>query len=105
MRGGLRASRTNDNVLAFRAFRDFTFSTPSERWRRIGLATSVPPNWGRLNSPGESDQNLRFAELALKLAPDPTTAGQIAEAAAGPATTAQKARAAAGDGWRVRAHG
>ncbi|MGD0649858.1 MAG: tetratricopeptide repeat protein [Verrucomicrobiia bacterium] len=90
---GLRASKTNDYAQAFRAFRDFTFCTPSERWRRIGLTTSVPPNWARLNSPGESDQNLRLAELALKLAPDPTTAGQIAEAAS-PATAAQKARAA-----------
>jgi hypothetical protein len=39
---GLRALKTNDHATAFRAFRDFAFSTPSERWQSIGAAAVVP---------------------------------------------------------------
>ena len=90
---GLRAAKTNDYALAFRAFRDFTLCTPSEAWRRVSLTALSSPGMGHPNSPGEIDQNLLLAEVALKLAVDPVVAGQLAETA-GTRTPAQHARAA-----------
>lgn len=91
---GVGALKTNDFLLAFEAFRDFVLSTPSERWRAVGLKMTAWRGWRGGSPPGEIDQNLRLAELALQSAPDVTLAGQIAEAVAGPVSRAQKVRAA-----------
>jgi tetratricopeptide (TPR) repeat protein len=91
---GLGALKTNDAPLAYRAFRDFTLATPSERWRVMGLKRVAPVGWGPPPSVGEIDQNLRLAELTLNSASDVTQAGQIADTVGGPATKAQRIRAA-----------